>query len=94
MRGLDSVLALEDVLAGLREDDDGVGARADAARECAMLGRRVGQHGMQRDDDRLVDEFDKVGEPLAAIAAIEAVLVLHVEQRGGVRVDQRGDDGI
>ena len=59
-----------------------------------VIGRRLRQHGVQRNDDRLAHERDQIDDPLAVLAAEEAVLVLHVERIAGMRVDELGDRAV
>ena len=79
--GIDAVDVFEQSAAGFRERHDFARGARRARASRATSFRRVGQHGVQRHDDRFFDGANQVDEPFAAFAAEQAVFVLDVEQR-------------
>ena len=61
-------------------DDNARGALAQLAGDAQYHVVGFGQHGVHGQNDGLGDFVEQVDEPLAALAAEEAVLVLDIEQ--------------
>ncbi|GAC1595146.1 MAG: hypothetical protein NVS3B28_26300 [Candidatus Velthaea sp.] len=94
LAGIDTIALDEDIAAGFGEDDDHRGRCADHPGHAQMLGRRVGQHGVQRRHHRLADGLDEVDDPLAVLAPEEAVLMLDVQHVAGVGVHEVGGSAV
>ena len=88
--GVNAVGAGQDVLAGLRQDHHGVGTFADAPRHGLVMLGRVRQNRVQRNGNRLAHDFEEVEKPFAVLPAEETVLVLYVDQSGGMHVGDLG----